>query len=253
MGLEGTPVFLQISGKLSDVIFHGGTVGNGILLILTVLSVVSWTIMIEKFRFFRRSRRETGRFLDLFATEHSLRSSRGRPRRFRRAPRRSSSPSLAAELEGGRSGRTSALDKLIEAEIDRDHVDVGNVRAVSRDDRVDLAAPRSLRHGMGDHGLVSEHGRAGLGEPLRRRPGNRRGAHHDDLRARRRDSRGGRIQLHPAGDPGQGGRAHVLRPALPQPDRRTDRTSSFTRERPDSPAAAISSRRPSGRSEGMPA
>jgi biopolymer transport protein TolQ len=106
MGHEGTLFFLQISGKLSDVIFHGGTVGNGILLILTVLSVVSWTIMIEKFRFFRRSRRETGRFLELFDSERSLKG-------LFEAKLVSS---VTAALERGEIRTPSALEKLIEAE-----------------------------------------------------------------------------------------------------------------------------------------
>jgi biopolymer transport protein TolQ len=116
MGFEGSITFLQISGKLSDVIFHGGTVGNGILLILTVLSVVSWTIMIEKFRFFRRSRMETARFLELFATEHSLRGIQERAGRFTASSEAKLVSSLTAELEKGEIRTTSALDKLIEAE-----------------------------------------------------------------------------------------------------------------------------------------
>jgi biopolymer transport protein TolQ len=116
MGFEGPITFLQISGKLSDVIFNGGTVGNGILLILTVLSVVSWTIMIEKFRFFRRSRRETARFLELFAAERSLRGLHERAGRFAASPEARLVSSLSAELETGEIRTTSALDKLIEAE-----------------------------------------------------------------------------------------------------------------------------------------
>jgi biopolymer transport protein TolQ len=116
MGFEGPITFLQISGKLSDVIFHGGTVGNGILIVLTTLSVVSWTIMIEKFRFFRRSRKETDRFLELFASEASLRGLRERAGRFAASPEASLVTSLSAELEKGEVRTTAALDKLIEAD-----------------------------------------------------------------------------------------------------------------------------------------
>jgi biopolymer transport protein TolQ len=116
MGLEGPITFLQISGKLSDVMFRGGTVGNGVLLILTGLSVVSWTIMIEKFRFFRRSRRETARFLEMFASEHSLWGLRERARGFAASPEAILVSSVATELETGEIRTTSALDKLIEAE-----------------------------------------------------------------------------------------------------------------------------------------
>ncbi len=116
MGHEGTLFFLQISGKLSDVIFHGGTVGNGILLILTVLSVVSWTIMIEKFRFFRRSRRETGRFLELFDSERSLKGLFERAAEFPLSAEAKLVSSVTAALERGEIRTPSALEKLIEAE-----------------------------------------------------------------------------------------------------------------------------------------
>jgi len=116
MGLDGTLFFLQISGKLSDVIFHGGTVGNGILLILTVLSVVSWTIMIEKFRFFKRSRKETQRFLALFSSERSLKGLLGRAVEFSASPEAKLVSSVTAELETGEVRTSSALEKLLEAE-----------------------------------------------------------------------------------------------------------------------------------------
>jgi biopolymer transport protein TolQ len=117
MGHAGSLFFLQIvSGKLSDVIFHGGTVGNSVLLILTVLSVVSWTIMIEKFRFFRHARKETGRFLELFASERSLKGLVEGARRFPSSPEAQLVSSVTVELESGEIRTPSALDKLLEAE-----------------------------------------------------------------------------------------------------------------------------------------
>jgi len=116
MGHEGTFFFLQISGKLSDVIFHGGMVGNGILLILTVLSVVSWTIMIEKFRFFRRSRRETGRFIELFNSERSLKGLLERAATFPLSAEATLVSSVTAALETGEIRTPSGLEKLLEAE-----------------------------------------------------------------------------------------------------------------------------------------
>jgi biopolymer transport protein TolQ len=116
MGSAGTIAFLQVSGKLSDVILHGGTVGNGILLILTVLSVVSWTIMIEKFRFFKRSRQETGRFLDLFSSERSLKALLEGAKAFAVSPEARLVSSIGAGLEGGEIKTTAGLDKLLESE-----------------------------------------------------------------------------------------------------------------------------------------
>jgi biopolymer transport protein TolQ len=116
MGSAGTIVFLQVSGKLSDVILHGGTVGNAILLVLTVLSVVSWTIMIEKFRFFKRSRKETDRFLEVFSSERSLKGFLERAGKFPSSPEARLASSIAAELEKGEVRSPSALDKLLESE-----------------------------------------------------------------------------------------------------------------------------------------
>jgi biopolymer transport protein TolQ len=110
-------MILQISGKLSDVIFHGGWVGNGILLTLTVLSVISWTIMIEKARFFRLSRLETRRFIDLFRKEHSLKALAGHASSFRASPEAALAARLAAELETGEVRSASSLDRIIETEI----------------------------------------------------------------------------------------------------------------------------------------
>lgn len=117
MDCAGVPIILQISGKLSDVIFHGGWVGNGILLTLTVLSVVSWTIMIEKARFLRLSRRETVRFLDLFKKERSLKTLAGHAAGLPASPEAALAARLAAELEAGEVRSASSLDKLIEIEI----------------------------------------------------------------------------------------------------------------------------------------
>lgn len=117
MALVGTPILLQISGKLSDVIFQGGWVGNGILLTLTVLSVISWTIMIEKARFFRISRRESQRFLDSFRNEHSLKSLAKQASSFTASPEAALASRVASELETGEVRSSSALDTLIETEI----------------------------------------------------------------------------------------------------------------------------------------
>lgn len=117
MGFAGTPFFLQISGKLSDVILHGGIVGNGILLVLTVLSVVSWTIMIEKFRYFSRVRKADAGFLQAFMPEHSLRGLLARAGSHEPSARARLVVSLAGEIEKGEIRSTPALDKAIESEI----------------------------------------------------------------------------------------------------------------------------------------
>jgi len=117
MGFVGTPFFLQVSGKLSDVILHGGVVGNGILLVLTVLSVVSWTIMIEKFRHFSRVRRADERFLEVFGPERSLKGLLASARQESASARARLVVSITGELEKGEIRSAPALDKLLESEI----------------------------------------------------------------------------------------------------------------------------------------
>jgi biopolymer transport protein TolQ len=72
MGFEGVPIFLQLSDSFSSLISNAGVLAKSILAILAVLSVVSWTIIVEKFRFFRRSRREGERFRKRFDGGRSL-------------------------------------------------------------------------------------------------------------------------------------------------------------------------------------
>lgn len=72
MGLVGLPLFLQTAQSVSELIAGAGTLAKTILVILLVLSVVSWTIIVEKLRYFRRAARQGARFRALFKEERSL-------------------------------------------------------------------------------------------------------------------------------------------------------------------------------------
>lgn len=117
MDLTLVPIVLQISGRLSDVIFHGGWVGNGILLILTALSVVSWTVMIEKSRFLKRSLREKVAFMDMFLNERSLKSLKERASNYPNCPEAQLTKRLIVELAQGEIRSVETLDKIIETHI----------------------------------------------------------------------------------------------------------------------------------------
>ena len=52
MGFAGLPVFLQVAESFTELIAGSGTLAKAILVLLLVLSVVSWTIMVEKIRYF---------------------------------------------------------------------------------------------------------------------------------------------------------------------------------------------------------
>lgn len=116
MGFAGAPILLQMTGKLSDVIFHGGWMGNGILLVLTILSVVSWTIMIEKARFFRASRAASARFLASFRDERSLKTIIERAKQSEASPEARLLGRVAGEIERGEVRTAASLDKLLESE-----------------------------------------------------------------------------------------------------------------------------------------
>jgi hypothetical protein len=54
------------SANIIQMFIHAGLVVKIVLLILILFSVISWAIMLMKWRFFRNARRETSYFLDIF-------------------------------------------------------------------------------------------------------------------------------------------------------------------------------------------
>lgn len=63
---------ILLKSGIGDIIFHSGIVAKLVLAILTVLSVISWSIAIDKFRQFRRCERHTRRFLMLLPKDFSI-------------------------------------------------------------------------------------------------------------------------------------------------------------------------------------
>jgi len=116
MGFAGHVTFLQFTGSFSEVLKHSGTVGTGILVVLTILSVVSWTIMIEKARLFRKARLDTGRFLAAFDAERSLAALLARAGASPSSPEARVVKGITGEIEKGEIHGSDALDKAIEAE-----------------------------------------------------------------------------------------------------------------------------------------
>jgi biopolymer transport protein TolQ len=64
--------FILLSSGIGDIIIHAGIVAKLVLTILIVLSAISWAIAIDKFRAFRRSERQTRRFLMLLPRDFSI-------------------------------------------------------------------------------------------------------------------------------------------------------------------------------------
>jgi biopolymer transport protein TolQ len=54
------------NGTVLDLIWNAGWVVKGVLLLLLAFSILSWAIILYKWRLFRRAERESGQFLHLF-------------------------------------------------------------------------------------------------------------------------------------------------------------------------------------------
>lgn len=61
-----------LNAGIGSILVNSGIVAKVVLAILTVLSVVSWAIAIDKIRSFRRARRHTDRFLQLLPSDFSI-------------------------------------------------------------------------------------------------------------------------------------------------------------------------------------
>lgn len=117
MGFEGIPLFLQLSDSFSSLISNAGLLAKSILAILAVLSVVSWTIIVEKFRFFRRSGRESEEFQKRFDTTRSLRELSGESKRISDCPEARLVASTWKELGSNNLVNVTFLDTFLGSEI----------------------------------------------------------------------------------------------------------------------------------------
>jgi biopolymer transport protein TolQ len=63
---------ILLNSGIGDIIVGAGIVAKVVLAILTVLSIISWSIAIEKIRSFRRSAQQTQRFLRLLPSDFSI-------------------------------------------------------------------------------------------------------------------------------------------------------------------------------------
>jgi biopolymer transport protein TolQ len=63
---------ILLKQNVGDIIVNSGPVGVVVLLTVTVLSVVSWAITLDKARAFKKSRRQTKRFLRMLPRDFSI-------------------------------------------------------------------------------------------------------------------------------------------------------------------------------------
>ena len=117
MGFEGVPIFLQLSDSFSSLISNAGVLAKSILAILAVLSVVSWTIIVEKYRFFRRSRRESEDFKKRFDGARSLAELSGAAGSLTDCPEAKLVERTWKEMGTNNLVNVSYLDKYLDSEV----------------------------------------------------------------------------------------------------------------------------------------
>ncbi len=117
MGLEGVPIFLQLSDSFSSLISNAGVLAKSILAVLAVLSVVSWTIIVEKFRLFRRMGRESEDYRKRFDAARSLGDLSGESKRLPDCPEAKLVASTWKEIGSNNLVNVSFLDTFLGSEI----------------------------------------------------------------------------------------------------------------------------------------
>ncbi len=117
MGFEGIPIFLQLSDSFSSLISNAGVLAKTILAILAVLSVVSWTIIVEKYRFFRRAAKDSVSFRKVFDSNRSLGELAGTEERYPASAEARLIASTWKELGANELVNVTFLDKYLDSEV----------------------------------------------------------------------------------------------------------------------------------------
>ena len=118
MGFDGLPVFLNISGSFSGLVANTGTLAKTVLGVLLVLSVVSWTIIFEKIRFFRRSGKHSAGFRSGFGEKKSLRALAESASKYPDAPEGALATSISGTIESGEITDPANLDRFIDSGVE---------------------------------------------------------------------------------------------------------------------------------------
>jgi len=72
IGLPGAISEQALTGELVEKFIHAGMVVKIVLMILVFFSIISWTIIFMKWRYFSRAKHETAYFLDIFWENNDL-------------------------------------------------------------------------------------------------------------------------------------------------------------------------------------
>lgn len=72
--------------EMFGLLLNVGFVATGVLIVLAIISVISWAVIIEKWRFFRKMKKETGQFMQFFQMNSTLDELLGFSREFPNSP-----------------------------------------------------------------------------------------------------------------------------------------------------------------------
>ncbi len=118
MGFAGLPVFMQVAESFTELIAGSGSLAKAILVLLLVLSVVSWTIMVEKIRYFKRSAKQSAGFRKVFEKEFSLSSLADKAAGYPDSPEASMVLMVKGEIDRGELREMEHLDGFLDSSMD---------------------------------------------------------------------------------------------------------------------------------------
>ncbi|MFO7915053.1 MAG: MotA/TolQ/ExbB proton channel family protein [Candidatus Krumholzibacteriales bacterium] len=117
MGFDGIPIFLQIAEDFGDLISRAGILAKSVLALLLVLSVVSWTIILEKVRYFKKMAKEGNRFRKVFSGEFSLSELIEKAGKFPDSGEAHLVRSVGSDVKSGEISNMELVDRYMDAGI----------------------------------------------------------------------------------------------------------------------------------------
>ncbi len=117
MGFDGIPIFLQIAEDFGDLISRAGILAKSVLALLLVLSVVSWTIILEKVRYFKKMAKEGTRFRKVFSGEFSLSGLIEKAGKFPDSGEAHLVRSVGSDVKSGEISNMELVDRYMDAGI----------------------------------------------------------------------------------------------------------------------------------------
>ena len=154
--------------SISNLLMKASPVVKGVLVVLVAMSLIVWYIIIYKWLYLRKARRESERFITTFWDSKRL------DEIYRTTDALKYSPTSQVfragyveltKLKSGKSGDTmheqmgdfENIERALRRSINAESLHLEKAHFVSRDDSECGALYRPLRNRLGDHGVLSQH------------------------------------------------------------------------------------------------